>query len=748
MHITFISSFVPRKCGIATYTRDLSLDLQKQKHETAVVAMENPVIPTTYSSPVIHTLKQHQLDSYKKIASKLNNSVTDCVHLQHEFGLYGGDDGEYILSLATLLTKPLITTFHTVLLTPSPHQIYIIQVLARLSRRVTVMDEIAKDRLINVYGLNAKDIVVILHGAPIVRMKQHEAKKHIQLSKAFILLANNLLSRNKGMEYAIEAVAKAAKHIPNLIFLIIGETHPLVKIEEGESYRNELIGLVKKLHIEDRVIFKNTYVSLEDLIILLAASDVYITPYLDPQQITSGTLSYAIGADKACIATEYVYAKEMLARGRGILVPFRDSGAISQALIDLYTHPDKRHAIEKKANRLRKNMSWSKVAQKHIQTYKQILSDEKDISHTALEYIHNPIDISYLIHLTDTVGIMQHAYHTIPDRKFGYSTDDNARALVVVSQMYKQRKEERTADLIKIYVSFLQFAQEKGGKFHTFLNFHRNWDDKAEVTDAYGKTMWALGLFVHTNTDSHFTQPMNTLFSASLQHINAIGDVRNAAYTILGLYYYLQAYESKTDTALGAFVYMKKLADFLLDRYTQARTDGWDWFENEVTYDNFRLPQALFAAFLATKDRRYKEVAHASLKFITNCNFDAKRQYFDFIGQNGWYKKGGKKEEYDQQPLEAAGAVDAYLFAAKALSKKRYAEKAVLAFEWFFGKNRNHRSIYDFETKGVHDGLNLRGVNQNEGAESLVCFLMACLSLQEYFKKDPEQTVFLPLPNR
>lgn len=735
MHTTFVSSYVPRKCGIATYTRDLVVELQKQKQKVAVVAMENPAIPSEYDAPVVASIQQNELTDYAEIAAFINKSSTDCVHLQHEFGLFGGRDGQDILEFAVRLSKPLVTTFHTVLLTPSAHQTHITQVLARLSRRVIVMDEIAKDRLVHVYGLSAKDIFVILHGAPIIRMKQDDAKKTIKSSDSFILLANNLLSRNKGMEYAIEAVGKAHKHIPNLVFFIVGETHPLVKISEGESYREELMQLVQTLHLEHQVIMKNEYVSLKELKVYLAASDVYITPYLDPQQITSGTLSYAIGADKACIATEYIYAKELLAGGRGMLVPFRNSDAIAEAIIDLYKNPRKRHDMEKKAGAFRKDMSWRTVAQRHTLLYKDILKQERDISAVTQRFIRNPLDVSYLLSLTDTVGVMQHAYHTIPNRKFGYSTDDNARALIVLSRLFQEKKSKPLFGAIKTYVSFLQFAQDTDGQFHTFLNFHHTWDDAANVTDAYGRAMWAIGLFLSTNTDSYFSEPMNTLFTAGLDHIDKIHDLRNAAYTILGLYYYVLRFDSRTDTALKAFDCIKKLADFLNDRYMKTKVADWDWFEEQVTYDNFRIPQALFAAYMITGNERYKVTAIATLAFITDCNFNEKLQHFDFIGQNGWYTKGGKKEEFDQQPLEAAGAVDAHVFAAKAQKKKHCPEKALLAFEWFFGKNRNHRSVYDRETKGVHDGLNLRGVNQNEGAESMVCFLMASLSMKEYSKK-------------
>ncbi|MEK7070577.1 MAG: glycosyltransferase, partial [Patescibacteria group bacterium] len=319
MKITYISSYIPRKCGIATYTRDLSVEIHKKRVAIALIAMENPFLPHSYTAPVTDIIHQEKFEDYQKIAKKINKSSTDIVHIQHEFGLFGGDDGEYILSLASALTKPLIVTFHTILFTPTDRQKYIIQELARLSRNVIVMDEVAKNRLEHVYGLNPHHSIFILHGAPIVKMKKDDAKKVINLSDSFILLANNLLSRTKGIEYAIGAIEHAVKKIPNLVFLIVGETHPLVKKGEGESYRNELQALVKKLNLEKHVVFINEYVSLEKLQIYLASADVYITPYLDPQQITSGTLSYAIGAGKACIATPYIYAKDMLAKDRGTL---------------------------------------------------------------------------------------------------------------------------------------------------------------------------------------------------------------------------------------------------------------------------------------------------------------------------------------------------------------------------------------------------------------------------------------------
>lgn len=732
MDITFVSSYVPRKCGIATYTRDLVTEVSEQGNLVSIIAMENPVILNTYSEPVKHIINQNCKKDYMRIANIINAGSTELIHIQHEFGLFGGRDGDYILSFALALIKPIIVTFHTVLLTPTKSQKYIISELSRLSRKVIVMDKIAKDRLVSVYGLNLSDITIIVHGAPlVVKTNNNEAKRSINLSGSFIMLANNLLSRNKGIEYGIDATANAVKHIPNLIFLVVGETHPVVRNEEGESYRNELISQVRKLGIEKNVIFINEYVSIDSLKTYLSAADVYITPYLDPQQTSSGTLSYAIGAGKVCIATEYVYAKEMLSNNKGIIVPFRDGNSIADALIDIYNNPKKKHQLEINASTVSKNMSWVNVARTHTKVYKNALVDENSIQERIQSFIKLPINISYLTNLTDNIGLIQHADNTSPNLMHGYSTDDNARALIVVSQIFKNHHSDELLRLIKIYSDFLNLAQERNGKFHTFLTSKQSWSDREGVTDAYGRALWGLGSYLYTNKDHSLSKSIRALFEKSLQQLSNVLDLRTAAYAILGLYYYILAYRDEKATRQKATKYMKRLTNFLKDSYEKNYHSDWDWFEDVITYDNFRLPQALFATYLITKDAATLEIAKSSLEFITSCNFDKEKGYFDFIGQDGWYSSAKAKANYDQQPLEAAGAVEANIFASKALQDSSYMDNGILAFEWFFGNNRNHKSIYDTSSKGVFDGLTLRGVNDNQGAESIVCFLIASLSLQE-----------------
>ncbi len=740
MHVCFISSFIPRKCGIATYTNDLASEMEAQETEISIIALEDD-IKHQYQSPVVKKIKQHALNDYIKAAEYINNSSVDIVHLQHEFGLFGGENGEYILEFAKLLKKPLVTTFHTILLHPNEKQKQITQELTRLSRNVIVMQEIAKDRLDNVYGINPWDINVIYHGVPeILNISQGKMKQQLGFENKFVLLSNNLLNVNKGLEFAIEAISKVKKDIPNIIYLIVGITHPNVKKNEGETYRKKLEDMVKKLKLEKNVLFINEYVSLEKIVQYLTAADIYITPYLEPEQITSGTLSYAIGAGKACISTEYVYAENMLSNERGILVPFRDSASIANAIKDIAFNFKKKKKIEKNAYELGKNMRWPKVANTHLQKYKKVINIKSYDKNKIFSLLKKPTDISYLEHLTDDIGIIQHGKFSLPDKRFGYSTDDVARGLIVVAAIYKKTKDKNILVLIKRYLHFLQTAQEENGMFHNFLSFERKWEDREDIDDTFGKTLWGLGFYLYTDTSSHLSHIAQHLFSQSVKHLSSLRDLRAAAYASLGMYYYTLAYDKKTDTAKQSKEKLIKLADYICAYFDKNHDEQWHWFEDVLTYDNFRIPQALFCAYAITKKGSYKKLAEKTLNFLTNISLNKDYDYFDFIGQNGWYAKNGIKANYDQQPLEAAGAIDAYILAYKITGEKKYKDYALVAYSWFFGNNRNHRPLFDKETKGIFDGLTPRGVNENEGAESVICFLITTNLLKRLLINDLKKT--------
>lgn len=731
-----VSSYVPRKCGIATYTKDLVEQLQKKRNTIEIVAMNDPITKLTYQSPVSYIINQHEKKDYESVAWELNKKEIDFVHIQHEFGLFGGADGEYILDFARLLKKPLVATFHTVLLEPSPNQKRIIQELARLSRVCVVMEAIAQDRLESIYAISPHDIHVIYHGVPTLDgMTQSEAKKKVGYEDKFLLLSSNLISRNKGLEYAISAIPPIARKIPNIHFLIIGETHPVVKSQEGESYREELRKLVSDLHLGKYVTFINRYISLNELKTYLEAADICVTPYLDPQQITSGTLAYAMGVGKVCVSTSFLYAQHLLEDGRGVLVPFKNENAIADAIIHIFENPKKRKDMEENAHTLGREMRWPQVAYKHVAIYKDILHRHKNIASITARFIKKPLNLSYLEFLTDHTGILQHSYYNLPESRFGYSTDDNSRALIVVSKLYKNNRSKKLFQLMKIYLTFLRLAQEPNGRFHTFLNFQRHWIDLDDIADPYGKVLWALGYHLYACNDSPFFHSVHEIFKLSMRHLKDVRDARTAAYAILGLYYYVLAFEGEKDTAHFAIEYIKKLADKLVKAYQQQSDHEWRWIEETMTYDNFRVPQALFAAYLITKRPLYKEIAIESLDFVWKCNYDFEKDYFDFVGQNGWYKKNDKKAAYDQQPLEAAAAADAFIFAYRTTKNEDYLRFAVIAFEWFFGRNRNHKELYDNKTKGVYDGLTKVGVNLNEGSESVICFLIANISLRIVLKK-------------
>lgn len=736
MHITFVSSYIPRKCGIATYTRDLYEALVKQGTTISIIALENPLFTHSYKKPVIDTIKQEQSDDYVKTVEKINKSKTDFVHIQHEFGLFGGDDGEYILLLTNKLKKPFFVTFHTLLSSPTDHQKYIIQELARQSVGITVMEEIAKDRLVHIYGINPDDISIILHGVPdIDDISKKYAKTKLDLKDKFVILSSNLISKNKGLEYAISALPKVIKKIPNVKLLIVGETHPVVKQQEGEIYRSKLEALVKDLNLSSYVHFKNEYVTLNQLRLYLAASDICITPYLDPQQITSGTLAYAIGAGKVCISTPYIYAQHILANNRGVLVPFHDENSIASVITDLYSNSTKRREIEKKARVYGLKMRWPFVAKKHNEIYKNVLKKNVNLTKNLNRHIKKMPDTQYLDFLTDSVGMLQHTYFSLPEVRFGYSTDDNARALIIAGSMYKKTKNKHYLHLMKTYLGFLRLAQEKNGKFHTLLNFQRQWTDTEDLADPYGRSMWAIGYTLFIIPSNPFSRTLDEMFRHSMQQIEQIRDLRSIANTIIGLYYYIQAFETQKDSVSQAINYLKILSEVLVRNYNTHEEKGWEWFEDSMTYDNFRLPHALFCAFFITGEKLYENIAEKTLNCTLKYNYNFNKSYFDFIGQNGWLEKKGIKAKYDQQSLEAAGAVEAFAFAYFVTGKLSYFKKAHEAFSWFFGKNRNNAPLVTDEKDGVYDGLTKTGVNENKGAESIICFLIAWLCLQDVSKK-------------
>ena len=596
------------------------------------------------------------------------------------------------------------------------------------------MEEIAKDRLIHIYGINPEDISVIFHGVPgIDDISKKYAKTKLDLEDKFVILSSNLISRNKGLEYAISALPKVIQKIPNIKLLIVGETHPIVKLQEGEVYRNKLEALVRALNLSSYVYFKNEYISLDQLRLYLAASDICITPYLDPQQITSGTLAYAIGSGKACISTPYIYAQHILADNRGVIVPFHDKNAIASAIIDLYSKTAKRREIEKKARIYGLKMRWSSVANRHNEIYKDIFKKNVNLTKNLNKNIEKMPDTQYLDFLTDSVGVLQHTYFFLPEVRFGYSTDDNARALIIASSMYKKTKNKHYLHLIKTYLGFLRLAQEKNGKFHTLLNFQRQWTDTEDIADPYGRSMWAIGYTLFILPNNLFSRTLDEMFRHSMQQIEQIRDLRCVANTIIGLYYYIQAFETQKDSVFRAINYVKILSEILVENYNTHKE--WEWLEDSMTYDNFRLPHALFCAFLITHDKSYKNIAEKTLSCVLKYNYNFCNNYFDFIGQNGWLEKNGVKAEYDQQPLEAAGAVEAFVFAYFTTNKSFYLKKAHEAFTWFFGNNRNNAPLVKDEKDGVCDGLTKTGVNENKGAESIVCFLIAWLCLQDISKK-------------
>lgn len=735
MKITFVSTYVPRRCGIATYSRDLVQALEKRGSQVDVIAVNYRSNSLTYPRKVKAKIIHDQSKTYKQAADRINNSSSDLVCLQHEYGIFGGQDGKNIFSLTDNLSKPIVTTFHTVLAKPNPIQKLVLERLEKQSRMVVVMSQLAAKKLQDIYCVPRSKIDIIHHGAPGITPSSSSSTLDFYPIRdtsddAFLIMSINLLSENKGLEYVIQALPLVIPTIPHVHFLIVGITHPEVKKRWGETYRRQLKNWIRDLKLESHVSFLNQYVSLAKLQRLLQRCDLYVTPYLNPEQATSGTLAYAVGAGKPCISTPYAYAQELLSGGRGMLVKFRSAESIAQTVIELYVNVNKRRQIAVAAAEYSRQLTWPHIAQRYTTTLKRV------VRRPSPRRINSKVSFKHLHFLTDNTGLLQHANLRLPDPRHGYALDDNARALIVVSHHIQRNKPFQRDRLLPVYLKFILSAQAPSGKFHNFMNLRHQWVDSPGLGDSFGRTLWALGYHLYSLLGFQLSATARRLFDQSKPQIPHTTDLRAKAFCIFGLYYRLKTVMENKPEKKSLLRLLSMLANQLVEAYQKNREKGWRWFENCLTYENLRLPQALFMTYLVTQNRRYLRVAIETMEFLMS-HIYTKKNYFDFIGQNGWFPKEGQRAIFDQQPVEAGGAVEALLFAHQATGQKSYLIQAKHAFQWFHGRNRHNVSLYDSVTQGVKDGLTPFGTNENQGAESIVSYLMAQLELIDALKAFP-----------
>ncbi len=732
MKISLIGNFLPRQCGIATFTTDLFFALEGENPEGECVAVVMNDTPEGYRYPpqVRFEVNQRILGDYLLAAEFLNMSGVDVACLQHEFGIFGGEYGVYILDLLENLRMPVVSTLHTVLRAPNPWQMAVMKRLAQLSDRLVVMSRKAVEILVDVYGVNERKIAMIHHGIPDVPfVDPNFYKDQYGVEGRKVILTFGLLSPGKGVETMIEALPHIVDSHPDAVYIVLGATHPHVKREQGETYRFSLLRRARDLGVGDHLIFHNRFVELNELCEFLGAADVYVTPYLQQEQITSGTLAYALGSGKATVSTPYWYAQEMLAEGRGRLVPFKDHLALAREVNDLLSHEVERHAMRKRAYTFCREMVWKEVARRYIEVFTEVRKERerspRPVYHartvdSSLYEIPQP-RLDHIVRLTDDVGILQHAKFIVPDRFHGYCTDDNARALIAMLSAQEMIADTtQTYELACRYLAFILHAfNEEGGRFRNFMGYDRRWREEEGSEDSHGRAVWALGEAVCLAPSEDMRAVARSLFERALAVVPAFTSPRAWSFSLVGMNAYLRRFTGDSEVRRMR----ERLAEKMFTLFQNNASHDWPWIENVLAYANGKLPQALIATGRVLDDREMVKAGLTSLEWLVEIQTDEKGHFVP-VGNNGWYTRGGEKARFDQQPLEVFHMIEACREAYIATGDERWATQARCCLEWFLGRNDLSVPLYDHRTGGCCDGLQAGGPNRNQGAEStLACFL-------------------------
>ena len=736
--MAFIGNYLPRQCGIATFTTDLCEAIAAQYSQTTCIALPVNDIEAGYAYPtrVRFELTEKDIDSYHRATDFLNINNVDLVCLQHEYGIFGGLAGSHILVLLRELRMPIVTTLHTILHDPDPDQRRVLEEVAALSDRLVVMSERGAEFLHEVYGVLPEKIDLIPHGIPDVPFVDPSFHKDLfGVEGKIVLLSFGLLSANKGIENVIAALPAILARHPNVVYIILGATHPHVVRNEGETYRLSLQWLAQEKGVEGHVIFYNRFVSLEKLVEFIGAADIYITPYLNAAQITSGTLAYTLGAGKAVISTPYWYAEEMLAKGRGALVPFRDPVALADQVIDLLDNEAKRHAMRKRAYVFGREMIWPQVARRYMESFEHARAERRHF--TSLGFIIKPLDkrpgelpplkLDHLHHMTDGTGILQHALFTVPNYREGYTTDDNARALMV-SALLEALGNEEALELSSRYLAFIWYAfNTETGRFRNFMDYQRHWLEVGGSDDSHGRALWALGTVLGRSNTPALQSMAGWLFERALPAILDTTSPRAWAFALIGIHEYLRRFAGDR----RASQVREELAGRLLRLYQSHRSEKWRWYEDRLAYCNAALPHALLMCGQWIPNNAMTEAGLEALCWLTDLQrADAGGGHFIPIGSNGFYQRGGERARFDQQPVEAQAMVSACLEAYRITGDKSWRKEARRAFEWFLGRNDLNLPLYDPTTGGCRDGLHPDRPNENQGAESTLAFLQSLLELR------------------
>lgn len=737
--IAFFANYVPRQCGIATFTHDIRCAVAKQypHADCYVIAVNDGKANYDYPDEVRYEIAEQDKAAYRRAADYVNATGTELVCIQHEYGIFGGSCGSHLLEFARAVRVPVVTTLHTILREPSAEQRSILQELTAISSRLIVMSEKGRQFLTQIYGVPDEKISVIAHGIPDMPFVETDFyKPKYNAAGKPVLLTFGLLSPNKGIENVINALPAVVEQFPDVEYWVLGATHPNLIRESGEAYRDSLLALAENLGVAGNLRFFNQFVSLDDLTEFLGAADIYITPYLNEAQITSGTLAYAFGCGKAVVSTPYWHAQELLADERGLLVPFGNADAIAHSVNRLLSDDSRLQTMRHKAYELGRSMIWSEVAQQYMATFADgMLTHQERTALPRLAAITElprrlpALNWNHLRAMTDTTGIFQHGTFGLPNYAEGYTTDDNARALMLAILAEKHSAAPRElGQWTTSYAAFLNYAFNRdAGRFRNFLGYERAWLENIGSEDSHGRALWAIGMTAGRTQKAELRSWAIPLFMDALWQTRAFTSPRAWAFTLLGI--------SEFARVLPDVRHVRQIRDELaanlIGLYRACSGDNWCWFEEIVSYDNAALSQALLATARTTQNQEMQAVGLETLTWLM-CEQTTDADIFRPIGSEGFFPKSGVKAQFDQQPLEAGSAVLACAEAWRQTKDATWIAQGMRAFAWFWGRNDLGLEMIHPTSGGCRDGLHAARVNQNYGAESLLTYLIARLEAETW----------------
>jgi glycosyltransferase involved in cell wall biosynthesis len=729
VHVAFVGTYPPRRCGIATFTRDLAAGMSaaSPRVRPLAIAITDESGDYEYPAEVGYEIRQGTRGDYARAAELINYKDVRWLSLQHEYGIFGGDDGAYVLDLLSALRVPAVVTLHTVLDHPSDSQRKIVQKMAK-SAPLVVMSRVAADLLARRYDIAGPRVHVIPHGIPDMPPRDQDVlKAGFGISGHRMLLTFGLLGPNKGIETVIRALPTAIAACPDLVYFVVGATHPAVLRRYGEAYRTTLEREAERLGVREHVVFRDQYVTNDELCRYLQAADIFVSPYLNEAQVTSGALSYAMGAGAAVLSTPYWHASELLAEGRGRVFPFGDSASLAREIIALTGAPTELRNLRTRGYEYTRGFTWPRIGAQYValgETLPAAIVRRSQKREQPRASSLPELRLDHLLRLTDDTGIVQHATFSVPARESGYCVDDNARALIVALHVDRLTGTRDAKRLVSTYLAFLHAAQTHGGSFRNFMRYDRSYADEASSEDCTGRALWALGTAAQLAVDEGHRRLSRQMFERGLERARELGP-RGTALTMFGIVNFLAAHPE----VAPAVDLLRRLADRLCALYRQHATGDWRWFEPTLTYDNALVPLALWRAYVVTKDPVSRTVAEETLAFLEETSFPDDR--LALVGNAGWHRHGGPRAATDEQPLDAAAFVLAFRSAYLVTGDHRYLRRMRESFAWFLGANRLGISVYDPATAGCRDGVGDTALNLNQGAESTVSFLLSLIEMLE-----------------